>query len=159
MKPAAPVTTTFTGGASPGRLDEGPHGGLRVAAGERGGTRHDDLRARLDDGADVAGVHAAVHLDRDGRPRARIASRKSPDLVEAGGSSFCPAKPGLTDMTSTKSTSGRISSRAPRGVDGLSATPGRTPRLRRWSTARCRWGSASTWTLIEDAPASTKASR
>jgi hypothetical protein len=94
-----------------------------------------------------------------GRERERIVSRRRRIFSRLDGSSFCPAKPGFTDITSTKSTSGRISSSEPRGVDGLSATPAFTPRLRRWSIARCRWGSASTWTLIEEAPASAKASR
>ena len=41
-----------------------------------------------------------------------------------------PPNPGFTDITSTWSTFAAISSSATTGVDGLSATPARSPRLR-----------------------------
>ncbi len=71
----------------------------------------------------------------------------------------CPPKPGFTDITSTKSTVGAISSRADTGVDGLSTTPAFAPSFLICVTVRCRCGSTSTWTDTMLAPASMNASR
>ena len=70
--------------------------------------------------------------------------------------SVCPPKPGLTVMTSTRSTSARISLSADAGVAGLMATPARAPRPRICCARRCKCGVASWWTVMMSAPAAAK---
>ena len=59
----------------------------------------------------------------------------------------CPPKPGFTDITSTRSTYGRISAIVSMDVAGFSVTPGFTPSSRICCTVRCRCGLVSTCTV------------
>ena len=52
-------------------------------------------------------------------------------------------RPGLTHISRTKSTSGRIASRAASGVAGLRTTPALRPARRMAEMSRWRWGVAS----------------
>ena len=52
-------------------------------------------------------------------PARSSSARTSGPFDSLRGMKVCPPKPGLTDMTSTKSTSPAISSSAPTGVDGI----------------------------------------
>src|SRR5436305_4325587 len=74
-------------------------------------------------------------------------------LSSAWGRNAWPPKPGLTDITSTKSSRGRTSTNSSTGVAGLIATPASAPPLRMRSSSRSRWGAASQWTITRDAPA------
>ncbi len=64
-----------------------------------------------------------------------------------------PPQPGLTVMQRTMSAIPRSSWTASTGVPGLIATPARQPSSR--TAARVRWacGVASSWKVIESAPA------
>ena len=79
------------------------------------------VRARLDHLPDCFGIDPAI--DRDVDCRAPIMSRSARIFGSVSGRNSCPPKPGLTVMTSTASSRGRISLRNEAGVCGLIATP------------------------------------
>ena len=126
--------------------------GLEVAGGALGIGRAENRLSRdqnpgagRHDARRVGDVDAAVDLDRRRVLPARSSgARTSLTLDSLRGMKVCPPKPGLTDMTSTKSTSPAISSSATTGVDGLRTTPALTPSALIACTVRCRCGSTST---------------
>ena len=67
--------------------------------------------------------------------------------VKAVGMNDWPPKPGLTDMTSTRSRSSSTYWRTSGGVEGLSATPDRAPASRIKVSVRSRWVDASACTV------------
>ena len=69
-----------------------------------------------------------------------------------------PPQPGLTVMQRTMSARPRSSERASTGVPGLIAIPARQPSSRIAARVRLACGVASSWKVIESAPASAKAS-
>src|SRR3972149_1075072 len=58
-----------------------------------------------------------------------------------------PPKPGLTDITRTRSRLSRTYSRTAGGVEGFSATPAFAPSSRVWGRGRARGGDASAWAV------------
>src|SRR5436305_2463718 len=88
-----------------------------------------------------------------GSPLISIIRLRRRALSSARGRNAWPPKPGLTDITSTKSSRGRTSTNSSTGVAGLIATPASAPPLRMRSSSRSRWGAASQWTITRDAPA------
>src|SRR5258705_4373285 len=90
--------------------------------------------------------------------RARVStSRTRRTFSMLCGMNGWPPKPGFTDMTSTWSRSCAISSSTPAGVAGFNTAPARAPSFLINPIVRCRCGTASTWTEIMSAPASTNA--
>src|SRR6185295_9865102 len=75
-------------------------------------------------------------------------------LSRAPGRNAWPEKPGLTDMTRTKSSRGRASTSSSTGVAGFTATPAPAPARRMRSSRRSRCGAASQWMATRAAPAS-----
>ena len=87
--------------------------------------------------------------------RSRTA-RAARSLGRVAGMKDCPPKPGLTDMTRTRSSRSRVQSSQSRGVAGLSTRPARQPRSRMRARDRSRWSVPSGWMEIQVAPASAK---
>ena len=71
----------------------------------------------------------------------------------------CPPKPGLTDMTSSRSRSAATSSTATSGVEGLMTTPARHPSSLIRASCRFRCGATSAWMVSPVAPALAKLSK
>ncbi len=69
-----------------------------------------------------------------------------------------PPQPGLTVMQRAMSARPRSSVRASTGVPGLIAIPARQPSSRIAARVRLACGVASSWKVIESAPAAAKAS-
>ena len=92
-----------------------------------------------------------------GRPPASAVTRRI--LSSAAGMNFWPPQPGLTDITSTRSTRSITCSIVSTGVPGFIVTPAFLPSARIACSERCRCGPASTWTVMMSAPALAKASR
>ena len=69
------------------------------------------------------------------------------------GMNDCPPQPGLTLMQRTRSAQSRSSATASTGVPGLIATPARQPSSRIACRVRLACGVASSWKVIESAPA------
>ena len=90
------------------------------------------------------------------RPLASMRSRTARSLSSAEGMKACPPKPGLTDISSTRSTSSSTQSSTSSEVAGLSTTPAVQPcDLISW-IVRCTWRLASGWKLMWLAPALAK---
>jgi hypothetical protein len=90
---------------------------------------------------------------RSSRARARAT------LSSVSGMRGWPPKPGFTVMTSSRSSWVRISSTTTSGVAGQSAAPARTPASWIAAIVPWRWRTASTWTVMMVAPASTNSRR
>src|SRR5439155_24937766 len=89
-----------------------------------------------------------------GRPA--VIARISRILPSAEGINAWPPKPGLTDMTSTRSIRSMTYSIALAGVPGLSETPAFLPSARIACSERCRCGPASACTVMWSQPALAK---
>src|SRR5207247_3849178 len=89
------------------------------------------------------------------RWRASISLRRRWSLPIALSMNFCPPKPGLTLMTSARSTSVRYGRIASTGVAGLSVIPALAPRVRMRESVAETARAASTWTTTYAAPPST----
>ena len=89
-------------------------------------------------------------------PVLSIIARTARSLSSADGMKACPPKPGFTDISSTRSSSGSTQSSTSTGVPGLSTRPALQPSdLISWMV-RCTCFEASGWKLMMLAPASAK---
>ena len=104
-------------------------------------------------------IDAAVHLQIALGLSAIDQLPYATDLGESRMEEMLMPEAGSTVMTSTWSTSGRISTSTSAGVAGLIATPARFPRSRMLCTVRCRLKLPSQWTRNESEPASANSWR
>jgi hypothetical protein len=131
---------------------------LPIGGAKDGLTGHENVRAGSDDLADVRLIDAAIDLDEGRRAGGIEQCPHASHFIQAVRNECCPPKPGFTDITSTKSTSGAIASSDEAGVPGLSTTPALAPSLRMNATVRFRCRTASTCTETMLAPAATNSS-
>ncbi len=93
MNPAAPVTTTFTGAPRPRPAPRTERSGSPPAKAAAPTTTISAPASTTD--AEVAGVDAAVDLDRDREPPRPDRLAEPPDLVEARGEERLPGEAGV----------------------------------------------------------------
>ena len=79
----------------PRRLQEPARRRFRIAFAEDGGACHQDFRPRLDQRADVAHIHAAVHLDLRLEAAVLDDAAQAADLVEGSRDELLPAEAGV----------------------------------------------------------------
>ena len=104
-------------------------GGFGIRRCEDRVARDEDRCTGGDNVVDVRAVDAAVDLDVGRRTGCREQRLEPPHLVQAVGNEGLASKPGLTDITRTKSRSLATSSSELTGVEGLITAPALTPRL------------------------------
>src|SRR5579872_1825042 len=105
----------------------------------------------------VSGVMPPSTSMSIGRPA--TSARTCSTFSIAAGMKAWPPKPGLTDITSTRSMMSTTFSIELTGVAGLNTTPAFLPSARIACSERCRCGPASTCTVMMSEPACANASR
>ena len=133
-----------------GRLGDRPVCLRRVRDAEDRRGRDEQRRPGVPHGGCGEGADAAVDLDRQVRPD-QVA--QPADLVGRGLDERLAAQPGFTVMQSTRSRRSTTSATASTGVPRLIARPSRHPASRICCNAKCTFGVASAWIVIESAPA------